>query len=313
MRARGIFFWVLCSVVVCAADSPSSSPYSPAQYRAELDRLLNVTAQLHSGSSTPDALHHLPQDWQVEIDQHQYAISTEGLQRDVRRYDADQTPDNAASIRQRIESLRAEVDGFEKPVRDRSAERASLAAILARPEFRDVHGLTWLQRFQQKMLRYLIRLLSKIFGTVAVPVVGKFLVYSLIAIAALALLYFVYRLLVADRRMETVVPRDLPVSAKEWAVWLAEARTAAAKGEWRDAIHLAYWAGISFLERQGYWKPDRARTPREYLRLMTTTGDQRDTLTTLTRIFEMAWYAKRDADESAFSRTLEQLEKLGCR
>ena len=62
-------------------------------------------------------------------------------------------------------------------------------------------------------------------------------------------------------------------------------------GEWRDAIHLAYWAGISFLERQGFWKPDRARTPREYLRL-SLRSEYRETLRALTQIFELAWYAK---------------------
>jgi hypothetical protein len=103
------------------------------------------------------------------------------------------------------------------------------------------------------------------------------------------------------------------VSAKEWAIWLAEARAAAAKREWREAIHLAYWAGISFLERQGTWKPDRARTPREYLRLLASGSEHRETLSTLTRIFELAWYAKKDADERTFSLTLQALEKLGCR
>ena len=117
----------------------------------------------------------------------------------------------------------------------------------------------------------------------------------------------------ARKESTEVIPTDLPVSAKEWAIWLAEARAAAAKGEWRDAIHLAYWAGISFLERQGFWKPDRARTPREYLRLLSASSEHRETLAALTRIFELAWYAKRGAGEADFSRTLAELEKLGCR
>ena len=60
------------------------------------------------------------------------------------------------------------------------------------------------------------------------------------------------------------------------------------------------------------WKPDRARTPREYLRLLGA-NEYRETLTALTRIFELAWYAKRDASEKTFSETLQELEKLGCR
>src|SRR5205807_6946990 len=121
-----------------------------------------------------------------------------------------------------------------------------------------------------------------------------------------------YRAIWKRQAFTEVIPKDVAVSAKEWAIWLAEARAAAAKGEWRDAVHLAYWAGISFLERQGLWRPDRARTPREYLRLLSSSSEHRETLTALTRIFELAWYAKRDASESTFSQTLQELEKLGC-
>jgi hypothetical protein len=131
-----------------------------------------------------------------------------------------------------------------------------------------------------------------------------------LAVAALA--FIAYRSLWSSRGFDAVIPMDLPVSAKEWAIWLAEARAAAANREWRDAIHLAYWAGISFLERQGMWKPDRARTPREYLRLLSSSSEHRETLTALTRIFELAWYANRGASERTFSQTLEELEKLGC-
>jgi hypothetical protein len=60
------------------------------------------------------------------------------------------------------------------------------------------------------------------------------------------------------------------------------------------------------------WKPDRARTPREYLRLLSSSSEHRETLTALTRIFELAWYAKRGASERTLSQTLEALEKLGC-
>jgi hypothetical protein len=143
--------------------------------------------------------------------------------------------------------------------------------------------------------------------------VGKYFVYVLIGVAGLALLYLVYRSIFQNPELEEVIPRDLPVSAKEWTIWLAEARAAASRGDWRDAIHLAYWAGISFLEREGFWKPDRARTPREYLRLISGQGQQRDTLVSLTHIFELAWYAKREVNEETFSETLAELEKLGCR
>ena len=163
------------------------------------------------------------------------------------------------------------------------------------------------------MLEHLLRFLAKLFRSSAIPTMGKYFVYGLMGLAGLGLLYVVYRSILRNPEFDDVVPKDLPVSAKEWTMWLSEAREAAAKGDWRDAVHLAYWAGISFLERQGLWKPDRARTPREYLRLISPQAEQRETLSALTSIFELTWYAKRPAGEATFSRTLEELEKLGCR
>jgi hypothetical protein len=309
---------LLCTAAFCRADSGVQS-LTASEYQAELDRLLAATDQLNSsGNAVPEELQHLPQSWRLQIESKQFEISTEGLQRDIRRYEKDGTAANALAIRRRLQSLRREIDGYEKSPPDVSASRSALNSILARSEFRDAQaGPTLLERFRQYILNLLFNLLRHIFRSVSIPIISKFFIYGLIVVAVLFLAYVLYRGFWRRQQQEEIVPKDLPVSAKEWTVWLTDARAAAARGEWRDAIHLAYWAGISFLERQGFWKPDRARTPREYLRLLSAPGhaenDQRETLAALTRIFELAWYAKRDAGESAFSQTLEQLEKLGCR
>ncbi len=78
-------------------------------------------------------------------------------------------------------------------------------------------------------------------------------------------------------------------------------------------IHLAYWAGISSLESGGAWKPNRARTPREYLRMVGTRSPHHRPLSALTRKFEVVWYGERVAAEADFQETLAQLEQLGCR
>jgi hypothetical protein len=304
---------IFIAPVSCRADSAGSGALTTAEYRAELDRLLSTTQQLDSsGSPTPQPLHDLPQSWRVATDQREFEVSTEGLQRDVRRYEQEKNVANASAIRTRLQSLRRDLDGFEKPPTDVSANRTALNSILARREFRDVEGPSWLDRLKQRLLAFLLRFLERVIRSTAIPTISKFFVYGLMGLAVAALAFIAYRSLWSRDNFETVIPKDLPVSAKEWAIWLAEARAAAANGAWRDAIHLAYWAGISFLERQGMWKPDRARTPREYLRLLSSSSEHRETLTALTRIFELVWYAKRDASEHTFSQTLQELEKLGC-
>jgi len=316
MTARQIYILVCLLIVslACRADAAEGRPLSAAEYRAELDRLSSATDELDSsGRPTPQPLDELPGSWNVRTERGDFEISAEGLRRDVRRYDADKNVTTASAIRRRIQSLRESLDGYEKPPADVSTQRADLNSILARPEFSDVRGPTWVDRLKEWLLGFLLRGLRRLFGSVAIPTVGKYFVYGLMAVAVLALIWLVYRNIVWGTDFKPVTPVDMPVSVKEWAVWLAEARAMAAQGKWRDAIHLGYWAGISFLERQGAWKPDRARTPREYLRLLSSASEYRETLTSLTRIFELAWYAKRDASERAFSQTLAELEKLGCR
>ena len=316
MTARRIHIlaFFLVAAIFCRADGTGNDALTTTEYRAELERLLSATQQLDSsGSATPQPLRDLPQTWRVHTDQQVFEISTEGLRRDVRRYESEKNIANASAVRARLESLRSDLDGFEKPPADFSSNRAALNSILARPEFRDVQGPSWVDRLKQRLLAFLIHLLERLFRSSAIPTISKYLVYVLMGLAVAALGYFAYRSIWAGQALDKVVPTDLPVSAKEWAIWLKEARAAAAKSEWRDAIHLAYWAGISFLERQGMWKPDRARTPREYLRLLASSSEHRETLKALTQIFELAWYAKRGASERTFSQTLQELEKLGCR
>jgi len=304
----------LVAASLCRADSPPSNDLTSAEYSAVLNSLAAATQQLDSsGAATPAALEQLPRTWRVHTENGDFEVSTAGLRSDVRRYEKEKNHSNAVAIRTRLESLRKEIAGFEKAPLEVSDSRTELNSILAGSEFRDVHGPTWWDRVKRWMIGKLIRLVSKLFRSTSIPTVGKYFVYGLIGLAGLGLLYLVYRSIFQNPEFEEVVPKDLPVSAKEWTVWLSEARAAAGRSDWRDAVHLAYWAGISFLERQGLWKPDRARTPREYLRLISPQAEQRETLGALTQIFELTWYAKRPAGESTFSETLQQLEKLGCR
>ena len=315
MTAKRIYLLIYLLIVYlpCRAAAAVGGAISTIEYRAELDRLTSATQQLDSGDlPTPQPLRDLPQSWLVRTDQGEFDVSAEGLRRDIHRYEAEKSVTTAAAVRARVQSLRRDLDGFERPPADVSAQRTALKSILARPEFREVHGPTWLDRFKEWLLGFLQRALGRLFRSIAIPAVGKVFVYGLMAVAVLALAYLVYRNIVGGTDFEAVTPTNLPVSAQEWAIWLSEGRAAAALGKWRDAIHFAYWAGISFLERQGTWKPDRARTPREYLKLLSSSSEHRETLSALTRIFELAWYAKRDADEKSFSKAIEALGKLGC-
>ena len=102
-------------------------------------------------------------------------------------------------------------------------------------------------------------------------------------------------------------------SARNWRSWLAEAHEKAAVGEWREAIRLGFWATVSRLESDGAWRPDKARTPREYLNAIPAVSEARSPFAAVTKTFETAWYGGRPASAGDFERFKAEIEKLGCR
>jgi len=280
---------------------------------AELDRLASAVQKLSRADEVPGLLSSIPPLRRVKTSQTTLEVSTQWLS--VLLADWQRKPDKELQERMvtNLQTLRAEALSAEAPPSDSSSQRALLNRILATKQFQNVRGQTWLDRLKQRIFDFLIRLLGKVFSSSAISSISDFVVYGLITVAVLVLLYWMYRTIHDGVELGELDLQAPLVSSKPWAVWMAEARAAGDQGNWREAIHLSYWCGISFLEGQGLWRPDVARTPREYLRLLPSTDANRDTLRSLTRSFEVVWYGTQEADARAFSETLTQLEKMGCR
>jgi hypothetical protein len=306
---------ILLVWLTAAIPAEESRQFTPAEFSSELERL---SAAAQAASSDPGVaaklLPTVPVYWQVRTSQRTFELPTEWARSDlgelVRGKNATQASDD---LRNHIASLRAEVATYDSSPADTAAMRTALAAILSRPEFQDVRGPTWWDRLKQRLAEWLQRLLMRIFHKSSIPPVDKPIIFVLVGLAVAALAWWAYRRLREQTRMEALALSELPVSAKEWTLWMKEARDAAARGDWREAIHRAYWAGISYLEASGVWRPDKARTPREYLRLLPFASEHSAPLQALTRNFEVVWYAGHHADQDAFAQTLAELEKLGCR
>jgi len=294
-----------------AAESPA--PLTLAQYIQALDDSLTAVRTIHGDPQRAAYLaQNLPSAWKVEADGKIFEISTETIRRDLGAWQKKPETATLDVILQHLETLRYQAVAYETPAPEIASHRSLLNGILARSEFRNVHGQTWFDRLKQQLTELLIRLLGRMFSSSAIPVISDILVYGLIGAAVLALAYWMYRSVRDSARLETVVPVSVPVSAKEWPIWIAQARAAAERGEWADAIHLAYWGGISFLEAQGSWRADKARTPREYLRLLPATSAHQPTLRALTMRLEGVWYGMQTAGADGFQETLAELERLGC-
>jgi hypothetical protein len=291
---------------------PRTGTLTITEYIAQLDGLASTAKQLGHPEEVPTLLNEIPHLWRIQTAQRTFEVSSEWLRQSLNDWQKKPSSEIQDRILTRLQILRSEAVSFQDSAMDVSRKRVLLNGILAGQEFQNIHGPTWLDRFKQRGLELLTKLLGRVFRSSAIPTISNVVVYGLMALALLAVAYWMYRTIRNNAGLETLLPHSLPVSSKGWKLWMKQARLAAEGGNWRDAIHLAYWCGISFLEAQELWRPDTARTPREYLRLLPSASEHSKTLGTLTRTFELVWYGTQEADANAFSETLAQLEKLGC-
>jgi len=197
-------------------------------------------------------------------------------------------------------------------------QRQMLARILAAKEYHPaVVGPSLMQRALEKIGNWLDRIIGELQRAgFKSKWIGHFAETSFVLALCVALVWFLIRLERQGRLRSGFLPPgvgfDSP-SARDWQLWIQDARNAASQGAWRDAIHLLYWASISHLELSGAWPADRARTPREYVALVSPDSGQRSGLVTLTRNFERTWYGGRPAAEVDFRYAEQLAAQLGAK
>jgi Domain of unknown function (DUF4129) len=202
--------------------------------------------------------------------------------------------------KQRLESDLAQSHAPIAAVPSHVQERALMQQVLAAPEFRNLQP-TVRDSVLEKFGNWLNRLFESAANLKARSAwVGRALVWGFILAVCIALVWSLLRL---ERRWRIQITPDLDrpapgaASARDWQLWLEDARNAAASGLWREAIHFLYWAAISRLESRRLWPADRARTPREYLALVAPEDPRKPGLSQLTSTFERFWYGGREAGE----------------
>ena len=306
-------FAVLTLCPAARADTLSIADYRQQlqQYGARLEQIKTHPEQAQKLEAE------IPDHVSVKAVSSDYSLSYEWLKsglKQLNQSNADARSAALARLQQRLKNLDEEAQGYETQQKELQESRSRIQQILTRHEFRKSHSPGFLEIWWQKVKRWLSDFFDRhpIYGRKGTDIL-HIAVYVAVAVAFVLFLVWIKRRLArpTDEAGREIVP--FAPSAKAWRTWLAEARDCAQRGGWRDAIHLAYWAGISFLEEQGAWRPDRARTPREYLRMLGSRKPQYPMLSALTRKFEVTWYGNHDANAADFQETLGQLEKLGCR
>ncbi len=309
---------LLAATVVCAhAQESSNAPLSLDAYKAQLQKWSEAAGALRDPGDALRLSAEVPQVLVVTSDDgRRFEPSTEWLRQALTAYltQAKQRGTMVKDIQAKLQAMREEAAAYALKS-DGSQPRRQLDDILSRREFSQVHGPSAWDVLKAKVKDWIGRALLKIFSKVPSNAqAGQILVWLAIALGcATAAIWLKRRAARAAGEIATRQPIPFAPSAKNWRRWLAEARTAAQQSNWREAIHLAYWAGVSHLEESGAWVPDRAHTPREYLRLLSAGSAMRPALTALTRQFEVVWYGDRSAGADDFRDVLAQLELLGCR
>jgi hypothetical protein len=301
-------------VVRPAASATTNSPYDLATFGQELQRISAILEKNPREPQLASLRDSLPTEWAVATPERQYAISSAPLRRLL----------NNSSRKEAqvwIEHLQQELNAYVAPSASSSEARAQIDRILARPEFGATRPPSALELLRRRIVAWLERLLGKIFaGMERYPIGGKILFWLLVVCAVAAIAALVFRFFANRDRVTPLPTMRQGAIGRTWQEWIQAAREAAKLGNYREAVHSAYWAGIARLEDLGAVPKDRTKTPREYLRLLSEplagqlapiTG-QREPLAALTQRLERVWYANRGARPEDFTDSLRQLEALGC-
>jgi uncharacterized protein DUF4129 len=310
---------LLALLVSLAPAIAHAGSISVSEYRRQLS---DISGQIESLKLHPEqaarVVTAIPDEVSVTTGSGAVTVKYKSLKDDLASFssvEADKRTAFLKKIGSYVQSLRVAADAYEKNAEDPGPARDKLNRILAMREFSKVNGPSAKDALLARIYRWLSRILSKNFPSKGSKFdLMQLLIYLLVAAAVTLLVIWTVRRL--RRPHEELPGREIipfAPSARSWRAWLAEARTLATQQDWRNAIHLAYWAGISYLEEHGAWKPNRARTPREYLRLIGTRAAPYPVLAALTRKLEVVWYGYGTARESDFEEALEQLQQLGCR
>jgi hypothetical protein len=288
-------------------------PLDLSSYKSELDR---CAESVRHPATIHELRQSLPRTWTVAVDDNTVNVSTAWLASDLKKLD--ENPKDSSHLSQLVEvrltAMRkaAAALGSESSPANLDAARNRLDKILSEREFGDAQGPSQWDMLKARIARWISQKIYKILSRLHVGAkAGDALAWIIVGLAFVALCYWAWTTLSAptpepETSAEVAAPSDDP---RQWA---RDALAAADRGDYREAVHCAYWAAVVHLETLGVLKRDRARTPRESLRLLDPHPNEQNLLREFTRRFELIWYGYRPASANDWSEARSHLEKMGC-
>lgn len=288
------------------------------EYAAQLDCYSTLISNArHQPADLARLRRSIPAGWQVRAGQIEISVNNQWLTNAVAELENHPKDAEARtrSITRELAAMRAAaIEWKERSGAPDEGARARLDAVFQRREFAGLRGPSELQLLEARLSRWLAKQIIRLLSALHISrKSGNILSWAVIAIAFLAFCYWVWRRLFRTARPPEAQTGQ-PFADATSRRWLEEALAAAERGEFREAIHCGYWAGVTRLEDSGILPRDRARTPRESLRQLDSRQQQVEykALGELTRHFELTWYGYRPASAADWNGARTELEHMGC-
>jgi hypothetical protein len=292
-----------------AESNPPAVAMDCQSYEQELAR---IKASSQNLEEVPQLRKSLPDSWTVKNGEQVYSVSTKEIADALRQLERD--PTKAIQLDARLDAMRQQAEELSgvSPGSDVNNADQKLKKILKRGEFQDAGGPSEWEEARARLARWIF---EHVFGLLRFLHIsqrtGNAIGWTFLFLAIVALFYAVYRWLTKNTNAVDFRAQVEPV-ASDAKHWVQEALAAADRGDFREAIHCAYWASVARLEDIRILPRDRARTPRESLRLLEHNPKEQSVLQSITRSFELIWYGYRPVSATEWAGAKKDLEKMGC-
>ena len=309
------------------ATAAQSAPLTPVEFASELRQLDKRLGSKSISSEQFGAVRAaIPGSWEVESAGHHYSVSSEPLISSLRiaQNDPKLRSEEIEVSRAWLSNLSQQVEAYSAKSADEDASaRTKATNILSRREFSGVFAPDPRGMLRRKINEWMVRLFTWLFDRIGRhPMATETFFWLIVAGVVAWLSMMLFRFWARGAKFESIEKIGTVTVRRPWQEWIRAAREAAARGDFREAIHSTYWAGIVRLESLGALAPDPARTPRESLRVLSDPAasegaeaneQQRESLAALTISLERVWYGHRAAGADDFQDCLRRAEELGCR
>jgi hypothetical protein len=301
------------TAVIGSGRAPGATELDLPSYKAELTRIQESS---NNTKELPELRRSLPEYWMVNNGARSYRVPTQEITDALAQIEHD--PKKTALAKQlntRFEAMRRHADDLALPAAGPTVAESEhkLKKILERGEFQAAaSGPSAWDLLRARINRWIFDHILKLLGLLHISEkTGNAIAWGAIFLAVVWLFYVIYGWLSkASKGVQFRAEAEPMISDARH--WVQEALAAAEHGDFREAIHCAYWASVARLEDIRILPRDRARTPREALRLLEHHPREQGGLQAITRKFELVWYGFRPASATDWAGAKEELEKMGC-